>query len=272
MATGISRNGPCVCGSGLRFKRCCGQIDAPHWNKAAIGRLAGGIRHKAHQHLIENEPTCEFDGQRLPPGLFARQLDDSYSWQTLAAALTTTRKDHSAEITGASGRQKFHPQRVTTIVDQGDWADAVTDLVRRAYRNEVEPFFNTRLRWFEAPQVLRYTSGGYYRPHCDSDGWNKEKQVWEPALDRHLSLLIYLDDDYDGGELVFPNFDFKLNPRSGLLVAFPSDHRYLHGAMPVLFGHRHAIVSWSAVAGKPLLHAGPPEQAQLMHARMAEMA
>lgn len=258
MATGIARNGPCICGSGKRFKQCCGLIDAPHWNTAAIGRLDGGIFDQKYAHLIEREPRCELDGKPLPPGIFAKPLGDRYRWRALAAALTATQKDHSAEVTGVGGGQKIHPQRVTTLVEQGHWSEGVQDLVRQAYRDEVEPFYGCTLRWFEDPQVLRYTTGGYYRPHCDSDGWNKHTQSWEPALDRHLSLLIYLDDDYDGGELIFPNFDFRLKPRSGLLVAFPSDHRYLHGAMPVLFGVRHAIVSWSAVAGKPTIHAAPP--------------
>ena len=153
MATGIARNGPCICGSGKRFKQCCGQIDAPHWNKAAIGRLEGSILSAKFAHLIEHEPTCVLDGETLPPGVFAKPLSDRYSWRTIASALTATQKDHSAEVTGASGSQRFHPQRVTTLVDQGRWAQGVKDLVKQAYREEVEPFYSCTIKWFEAPHA-----------------------------------------------------------------------------------------------------------------------
>ena len=117
MATGIARNGPCICGSGKRFKQCCGQIDAPHWNKAAIGRLEGGILSAKYAHLVKDEPTCALNGETLPPGIFAKPLSDRYAWRTIASALTATQKDHSAEVTGASGSQRSTSNCLMSAID-----------------------------------------------------------------------------------------------------------------------------------------------------------
>ena len=125
--------------------------------------------------------------------------------------------------------------------------EAIIALVRKAYAQEIEPFYHCTLRSLETPQVLRYTRGSHYKPHSNSDVINFETGRWRKAQDRDYSLLIYLDEDFEGGELIFPNFDFRLRPRAGMLAAFPSDCRYLHGAMPVLSGVRHAIVSWCAI-------------------------
>ena len=253
----ISRNSPCVCGSGRRFKNCCGMIDAPHWIFGP-GRVQGSLLEPEHRHLIEKEPVCEFDGTNLPPGLLIRWLADDYDWMTMAAGLAKSDSSRSGKILTGSGLEVVQQQRISHIVDQGEWQARVSELVRRAYCEEIEPFFDRRLLWFEAPVVLRYESGGYYRPHADSDRWDQESGGWKRVLDRHLSLLIYLDNGYGGGQLVFPNYDCRLQPRAGMLIAFPSDHRFLHSVMPVLGGTRHVVASWSAVEGETLLDPNMP--------------
>ena len=51
-----------------------------------------------------------------------------------------------------------------------------------------------------------------------------------------------------GGDKLI-NQNFRIKPRPGMLLAFPSDHRYLHAALPTVSGIRYVIVSWAAVLG-----------------------
>ncbi len=44
----------------------------------------------------------------------------------------------------------------------------------------------------------------------------------------------YLNDDFTGGELVFPDLDIAIAPRPGLLVGFASNHEFVH-AVPKAF-------------------------------------
>ncbi|MCA9540819.1 MAG: 2OG-Fe(II) oxygenase, partial [Myxococcales bacterium] len=47
----------------------------------------------------------------------------------------------------------------------------------------------------------------------------------------------------------FPRLGCRVQPRKGMLVAFPSDHRYEHAAEPTESGRRYALVSWAALRG-----------------------
>jgi hypothetical protein len=45
--------------------------------------------------------------------------------------------------------------------------------------------------------------------------------------------VIYVNDDFTGGELHFPEIDVTYVPREGSLIVFPSADQYLHGVKPV---------------------------------------
>ena len=237
----------CTCGSGKPFNECCGDVDAPFWNERANGRIPGTFFEPEFAKYVANEPSCEYRGTACPPGILVRQLSSDYQLQDIAQALISTREASEALVKDSGQQKRKTAARVTGIVEQGALASRVIELVRKAYACEIEPFFNCKLKSLESPHVLRYSRGSHYKPHSDSDILNLETGRWEKAQNRNYSLLIYLDEDFEGGELVFPNFDYKLRPEAGMLAAFPSDCRYLHGAMPVLSGVRHAIVSWCAV-------------------------
>lgn len=45
--------------------------------------------------------------------------------------------------------------------------------------------------------------------------------------------VIYVNDDFTGGELHFPEIDVTYTPEKGALIIFPSADEYLHGVKPV---------------------------------------
>jgi len=86
--------------------------------------------------------------------------------------------------------------------------------------------------------LLKYEPGGKYDVHTDhfSDTF------------RHLSVIINLNDDYEGGDLVFTDQKEKiiktLKLDAGTIVFFPSNFLYPHGIQPITKGTRYSIVSW----------------------------
>ena len=68
---------------------------------------------------------------------------------------------------------------------------------------------------------------------------------------RDFSLLLYLNDEYTGGAISFPNFNIEIEPQRGMLLTFPSDHRFVHEAQPVMSGERYVIVSWGLNKATP---------------------
>ena len=148
--------------------------------------------------------------------------------------------------------------RVTEHIPLDDIKEEVTSEFVRIFASMLSKFYHVRFEWFEAPQMLRYGIGGLYNRHADSDHWVKEEQRWVRSLDRDYSVLLYLNEDFAGGELYFPRLDFRLAPKAGLLVAFPSNYLYEHAAEKTTGGMRYALVSWAVELGSPRIKEKAP--------------
>lgn len=83
-------------------------------------------------------------------------------------------------------------------------------------------------------QLLKYSKNEEYKQHYDGG----------TASGRAVSAIIYLNDDYQGGELDFPHHGIKIRPQKGMLVLFPSNFAYSHVSHPISEGIKYAIVTW----------------------------
>ncbi len=122
-------------------------------------------------------------------------------------------------------------------------------MCRDIYTRGVGPYYGVTIEWFEMPHILRYPPGGNYIVHSDCENWDPERNCWVKGVDRDYSSILYLNSDFTGGALAFPNLNLQLHPRAGMLVTFPSDHRFIHAAKETLSGLRYAFVTWAARAG-----------------------
>lgn len=131
----------------------------------------------------------------------------------------------------------------------------IDDVSIRAFIN---PFYNVAVRDSEPTQILHYGVGGHYIAHVDAETLYKDDaglDMWEKTLDRDLSIVYFLNDDFVGGELFFPELDLLIQPEAGTLVCFPSDHNFVHGVHPVTCGDRYTIVTWMRVRNMPSVDA-----------------
>jgi hypothetical protein len=122
-------------------------------------------------------------------------------------------------------------------------------IIEVIFRNLISQHYGVEMEWYEYPHILRYHKGGNYRHHSDADKWDPVKKSWERVIDRDFSVILYLNSDFTGGALAFPHLNLRLLPRAGMLVVFPSDHRFVHHAEPTLSGTRYALVTWGAQRG-----------------------
>lgn len=144
------------------------------------------------------------------------------------------------------------------LVYEAEQRDAAIALCRNIYDKRIKAHYGADIEWFEIPHILRYVSGGNYLYHADSEAWDEQQQRWVRGVDRDYSCIIYLNSDFTGGSLVFPYLNLRLNPRAGLLVVFPSDHRFLHSAEETTSGKRYAMVTWGARKGSERVTDRPP--------------
>jgi len=136
----------------------------------------------------------------------------------------------------------------------GTMTRRVHSVIESCVQNHINPFFAAIVRDWEPAQILRYGPGGHYIPHVDAETLFTDDigiELWEKTLDRDLSIVIFLNDDFNGGELVFPALEVCVQPSAGTLVCFPSDHNFVHGVNPVTSGERFTLVTWLRVLNMP---------------------
>lgn len=152
---------------------------------------------------------------------------------------------------GAAGNRQdvaFTADRIDIQSDERI-VERSTAMCRDIYTNGVGSYYGVEIEWFEMPHILRYHPGGNYIVHSDCENWDPEQQRWIKGVDRDFSSILYLNSGFTGGALVFPNLNLRIHPQAGLLVTFPSDHRFMHAAEETLSGKRYAFVTWAARVG-----------------------
>ena len=162
-----------------------------------------------------------------------------------------------AETTNKTGEVSWQVDkktRDTQIVPMGNLFPKIESLLRDAVKEIVNPFYGVQVNSSEIPQILSYGVGGHYKPHIDGESiWvtPKGEHIWKKSTDRDLSFVFYLNNDFEGGDFIFPEHHIRIRPEPGMMVCFPSSHYYMHGVEPVTKGRRYSIVCWATVKGIP---------------------
>ncbi len=114
--------------------------------------------------------------------------------------------------------------------------------VRNAARTSVILHFNTaRQLYSDTSQLVHWPTGIELKPHADNV---------EPSLQpnstphRAFSSVLYLNDDYEGGETYFPFLGFRVQPKTGTFLAFRSGATHAHGVTKVTAGDRYTWAGW----------------------------
>ncbi|PNH12528.1 putative prolyl 4-hydroxylase [Tetrabaena socialis] len=105
----------------------------------------------------------------------------------------------------------------------------------------------------EELQVVHYPEGGFFNPHFDCcDGGPKEcNRMNSMGGPRHMTIIIYLNDEYTGGETAFPNLNLSIRPEVGKAGIFWSTDKdngvvqqSFHGGNPVRGGEKWICNKW----------------------------
>lgn len=115
---------------------------------------------------------------------------------------------------------------------QAIWQDVYNSLAP-AVENYRADYNIADLKYWEAINFIKYGPGQHFKEHHDH-GFSYNCTV---------SLVAYVNDDYEGGELYFRLQNLKIKPQAGDLYIFPSNYMYPHVAMPVVSGTKYSIVT-----------------------------
>lgn len=94
-------------------------------------------------------------------------------------------------------------------------------------------YWGVGINFFEAFNFVKYDGPGtHFKVHADHG----------PAYVTTVSVVAYLNDDYEGGEIYFPRFNLTIKPKPGDIVVFPSTYIYEHASNDMISGTKYAIV------------------------------
>lgn len=94
------------------------------------------------------------------------------------------------------------------------------------------------------PIIVRWFPGLEQQPHSDKQ-LNDGSPNPFPTYD--INSLFYYNDEFEGGELYYPDYDLEIKPSPGLAVAHPGDINYLHGVKMVTSGERFTTPSFYTI-------------------------
>lgn len=100
---------------------------------------------------------------------------------------------------------------------------------------------------FEILQVQKYQPGQEYGKHHDYFNF---PHIHNTDNDRIGTVIVYLNDDFEGGETDFPKMGFKVRAKKGMAVLFDYQYHFdindktLHAGCPLINGTKYVITAW----------------------------
>ena len=120
----------------------------------------------------------------------------------------------------------------------GPYYQAIKDSYNRVIKNYMSDHPTFAVDRTTDFRINRYGVGGFMGDHADLIHRSHGQTYGFPQV----SALLYLNDDYDGGEFIVAGKKFE--PEKGSAIIFPSNFMFRHEAKPVTKGTRWSIVTW----------------------------
>ncbi|HEX8621058.1 MAG TPA: 2OG-Fe(II) oxygenase [Allosphingosinicella sp.] len=128
------------------------------------------------------------------------------------------------------------------------------DVVLHLLRARISAASNLPLPVFETAQIMHYRPGEEFRAHydfLDPAGRGHDRQLARFGQ-RIATFVLYLNDDYEGGETVFPKVGFRYRGRRGDALLFANvdaatrapDPLSLHAGLPPTRGEKWVFSQW----------------------------
>lgn len=173
------------------------------------------------------------------PGIYTLPL---LTPATCAHLITQASEQDAWQTAGVVKRESHGESEVKTGVRSASLRafDETTDLwrllhppINQTIRPLVKKVWKRDFPTHSPFQVVRYQAGDFYLAHRDTGPHN---------AGRYFTVVLYLNDNFEGGGTYFPDANFTVLPKTGKALLFPSD--FLHQAERVLKGTKYAAVTW----------------------------
>jgi hypothetical protein len=144
----------------------------------------------------------------------------------------------------------------STYIDNSFRLALVQQRLTKFIESEMEGNSVYKKGCIETPlQLQRYAVGQQYKAHIDF--FNGPGQPKSFDVDRIASVILYLNDDFEGGETFFTALNIDVKPKAGMALFFKYDYNEMlynmntfHAGMPVSDGVKYIITTF--IRSEPL--------------------
>ncbi len=130
---------------------------------------------------------------------------------------------------------KFKRDQLGKYIADSDVLKECYDIVNVALDKSLrhyESVWNFNINYKEAFNFVKYLPGEFFKVHADHG----------PYYTCTVSAVVYLNDDYEGGEIEFPRHNLTLKPKAGDIILFPSNFVYEHASLNISSGIKYSVV------------------------------
>lgn len=207
----IRANSPCPCGSGKKYEDCHLALrDAPRGTEASAA------------------PVMLREG--FLDAAACRALLDCFD-RNVARIDTSAKHDYWRDRLLYYQAIAHEPEARAIMRD----ARARTVEALRAFYGVADTIYT------DTVHIVRWSEGQSMPAHadnCEPDG-RPNAYPW-----REYASVLYLNDDYEGGEIYFDRVGLRLKPQAGMLVGFKGGLEHFHGVDKVTRGTRFTMPGW----------------------------
>jgi len=105
------------------------------------------------------------------------------------------------------------------------------------YLDHYDTLRDTAQQWIRGMRIQKTEPGeGYHAWHYESDGHERANRV--------TAWMIYLNDNYTGGETEFLYQHKRVEPEQGKLLIWPAAYTHVHRGNPPLEGTKYILTGW----------------------------
>jgi len=144
-------------------------------------------------------------------------------------------KEFDWELNNIKANSTFKNKLIDTLAHES-FVDDKNILFK--YKEKAEKLFKQshmdgfNYRFIGGSEITRIFDKGVPVHHDSGDG---------PVDKVSYGMIYYLNSDYDGGELFYPNLGLSIKPKANSLLIHPGAKEYEHGVKDVISGTRYCI-------------------------------
>jgi predicted 2-oxoglutarate/Fe(II)-dependent dioxygenase YbiX len=144
---------------------------------------------------------------------------------------------HEWVTSGSTEKYVFGSQKFTNesklSTSSGDIKSIYTEIKSALTEAGRSYAFNFDMEYIDLTpiSISKYNPGSAMGRHVDHYG--------NLNIQPLMSAVLYLNDDYEGGELHFPEQKVKIKPEAGSIIVFPSVEPFFHESLPIIRGEKY---------------------------------